>query len=303
MPTPSPALRARYGAAAPAIALDTSPVLDALLGHRSVRHFLPDALPPQTLERLVAAAQSAPSSSNLQTWSVVAVQSAESRARLAELTGPQPHLRTAPLVLAWLADLSRIARIAERSGSQAAGLDYLDTFLMAVIDAALAAQNAVLAAESLGLGTVYVGALRNQPEAVAQVLGTPAHVFPVFGLVVGHPDPARPAAVKPRLPQSAVLHRERYQAPADSAAETGGYDAELRRFQADQGLPAIDWSRQVIDRLRGPADLKGRHRLFEALLGAGFRFDDAQTAATAAATASLSAASSAVPTFPTRSPA
>lgn len=297
MSSPSAALRARYGDAAPAIALDASPVLDALLAHRSVRHFLPDPLPPQTLERLVAAAQSAPSSSNLQTWSVVAVQSADSRARLAALTGPQPHLRTAPLVLAWLADLSRIARIAARSGTQAAGLDYLDTFLMAVIDAALAAQNAVLAAESLGLGTVYVGALRNQPEEVARVLGTPAHVFPVFGLVVGHPDPDRPAFVKPRLPQSAVLHHERYQAPADAAAETGGYDAELRRFQAAQGLAPADWSQQVVERLRGPAALKGRHRLFEALLGAGFRFDDTQPSpSTAAATAPVSP-------LPLRSPA
>jgi nitroreductase len=269
-----PALAARYGAAAPAIPLDLNPVLDALLTQRSVRHFVPDALPPHALERLIAAAQSAPSSSNLQTWSVVAVQSQAGRDRLAELTGPQNHLRTAPLVLAFLADLSRIQRIAERSGREAGGLGYLDTFLMAVIDAALAAQNAVLAAQSLGLGTVYLGALRNQPEPVAALLGTPAHVFPVFGLVVGWPDPARPAAVKPRLPQSSVLHLERYRAPADAQAETGGYDAELRRFQAAEGMPTIDWTQQVIDRLRDPAALKGRHRLFEALLGAGLRFDD-----------------------------
>ena len=274
MPEIHHTLKARYGAAAPAIPLELNPVLDALLTQRSVRHFVPDALPPHALERLVAAAQSAPSSSNLQTWSVVAVQSQAGRDRLAELTGPQNHLRTAPLVLAFLADLSRIQRIAERSGREAAGLDYLDTFLMAVIDAALAAQNAVLAAQSLGLGTVYLGALRNQPEPVAALLGTPSHVFPVFGLVVGWPDPARPAAVKSRLPQSSVLHLERYRAPADAQAETGGYDAELRRFQAAEGMPAIDWSQQVIDRLRDPAALKGRHRLFEALLGAGLRFDD-----------------------------
>lgn len=274
MPSIHPALAARYGAAAPAIPLDLNPVLDALLTQRSVRHFVPDALPPHALERLIAAAQSAPSSSNLQTWSVVAVQSQAGRDRLAELTGPQNHLRTAPLVLAFLADLSRIQRIAERSGREAGGLGYLDTFLMAVIDAALAAQNAVLAAQSLGLGTVYLGALRNQPEPVAALLGLPSHVFPVFGLVVGWPDPARPASVKPRLPQPSVLHLERYRVPADAQAETGGYDAELRRFQAAKGMPAVDWTQQVIDRLRDPAALKGRHRLFEALLGAGLRFDD-----------------------------
>jgi nitroreductase len=68
-------------------------------------------------------------------------------------------------------------------------------FLMAAIDTALAAQNAVVAAESLGLGTVYIGALRNQPERVAQVLGLPHKSFAVFGLCVGHADPEQPTGV------------------------------------------------------------------------------------------------------------
>lgn len=279
------ALYARYGQAAPAIALASTPVLEALLEHRSVRHFVPDALPEHTLEQLLAAAQSAPSSSNLQTWSVIAVESQARRERLAELTGPQQHLRTAPLVLAWLADLSRIERIAARKGREPAGLGYLDTFLMAVIDAALAAQNAAIAAEALGLGTVFLGALRNHPEEVAEVLGTPPQVFPVFGLVIGRPDPARLATVKPRLPQAAVLHREQYRVPTDSSSEIGDYDAALRRFQADESLASIDWSTQVIDRLQDASALKGRDRLYEALLNAGFRFEDVSSGSGAAAVA------------------
>ncbi|KAF1023733.1 MAG: FMN reductase (NADPH) [Paracidovorax wautersii] len=274
-PTLAHLLHQRYGhdRGAPGLppGLPLNPVLDKLLDHRSVRHFSDRPLPEGTVEALVAAAQSAPSSSNLQTWSVVAVQSQASRDRLAALTGPQRHLSQAPLVLAWLADLSRIERLAQAQGREPEGLHYLDTFLMAVIDAALAAQNAVVAAESLGLGTVYLGALRNQPEAVAEVLGTPAHVFPIFGLVIGHPDPQRPAAIKPRLPQPTVLHYERYRAPASHTEEVGDYDAVLRAFQASQDLPAADWSRQVVDRLLTPDDLKGRHRLVEALHGAGFQ--------------------------------
>ena len=263
-------LQARYGAQAAAWPVPHHPVVEHILSHRSVRNFLPDALPPDTVQTVVAAAQSAPSSSNLQTWSVVAVHSQHSRDRLAELAGNQAHIRTAPLILVWLADLSRIARIAQYKDLPADGLPYLDTYLMAVIDAALAAQNAVVAAEALGLGTVYIGALRNQPEAVAQVVRTPAGVFPVFGLVVGHPDPARPAAIKPRLPQASVLHHERYTAPQDLKAEIGDYDAQLRDFQASEGLPEIDWSDLVLQRLRNADALKGRHRLVEALHGAGF---------------------------------
>lgn len=268
------ALQARYGEQAPALSLPDLPALDAMLSHRSVRHFLRDALPAHTLETLVAAAQSAPTSSNLQTWSVIAVESQERREQLAHLVGPQKHLAVAPLVLVWLADLSRIERLGQAQGRDPVGLHYLDTFLMGVIDAALAAQNAVVAAEAMGLGTVYIGGMRNQPEAVAQVLGTPPNVFPVFGLVVGHPDPARPAAVKPRLPQSAVLHREQYQVPADLYQEIGDYNANLRAFMRTHGMKEVDWSAQVVERLGSPEALTGRHRLYEALRNAGFTYKD-----------------------------
>lgn len=267
-------LQARYGNEAPTLHVPDLPVLDAMLSHRSVRHFLRDALPAHTIETLVAAAQSAPTSSNLQTWSVIAVESQERREALANLVGPQKHLGVAPLVLVWLADLSRIERLGAAQDKDPVGLHYLDTFLMGVIDAALAAQNAVVAAESMGLGTVYVGGMRNQPEKVAQVLGTPQNVFPVFGLVVGHPDPERPAQIKPRLPQSAVLHREQYQVPADQAEEIGDYNASLRAFMRSNGMKEVDWSAQVVERLGSPEALTGRHRLFEALRNAGFDYKD-----------------------------
>lgn len=268
------ALQARYGDAAPALNLPELPVLDAMLSHRSVRHFVRDALPEHTLETLVAAAQSAPTSSNLQTWSVIAVESQERREALVNLVGPQKHLAVAPLVLVFLADLSRIERLGQAQGRDPVGLHYLDTFLMGVIDAALAAQNAVVAAEAMGLGTVYVGGMRNQPEEVAKVLGTPPNVFPVFGLVVGRPDPAKPAAIKPRLPQSAVLHREQYQVPADQSQEIGDYNEALRQFMRTHGMREVDWSAQVVERLGSPEALTGRHRLYEALRNAGFRYTD-----------------------------
>lgn len=267
-------LQARYGNDVPALTLPALPVLDVMLNHRSVRHFLRDALPDNTLETLVAAAQSAPTSSNLQTWSVIAVESQERRDALANLVGPQKHLGVAPLVLVFLADLSRIERLGQAQAREPVGLHYLDTFLMGVIDAALAAQNAVVAAEAMGLGTVYVGGMRNQPEAVAKVLGTPQNVFPVFGLVVGHPDSARPAQVKPRLPQSAVLHREQYQVPANPQEEIGDYNDALRAFMRANGMKEVDWSAQVVERLGSPEALTGRHRLYEALRNAGFKYQD-----------------------------
>jgi nitroreductase len=272
MSDPFELLKARYGSGQDAPSVDTlNPVLETLFAHRSVRAFLPDALPAGTLDLLVAAAQSAPSSSNLQVWSAIAVEGQEGRERLSALVGNQKHVREAPLFLAWLVDLSRLQRLAAERGRELDGAEYLDTFLMGVIDAALAAQNAVNAAESLGLGTVYIGALRNQPEAVAAELGIKPGdgVYPVFGLVIGHPDPARPAAVKPRLPQSSVLYRERY-TPAPVEQEVGGYDEAMRAFYASQGLPVTTWSEHSLARLKSPDELKGRHRLKEALADLGF---------------------------------
>lgn len=268
--TQATALNARYGSASPTFALPELPIFDTLLSHKSVRHFLPDALPAHTLPTLMAAAQSAASSSNLQTWSVVAVQDPERRHRLSMCAGNQAHIRQAPLLLVWLADLSRTRRMGERLQAPVEGADYLDTFLMAAIDATLAAQNATLAAEAMGLGTVYIGGMRNQPEAVAQELGLPPGVFAVFGLVVGQPDPAKPAAIKPRLPQSKVLHLEQYQVPTTLAEEVGDYDAQNRVFQESQGMPVKDWSQQVVERLRGPECLSGRHTLMDTLHRMGF---------------------------------
>ena len=109
-----PLLHARYRErtdwAAPA-----NPVLETVLSHRSVRAFLPDRLPEGTLETLVAAAQSASSSSNLQVWSVAAVEDEARKARLAALAGGQKHIIEAPLFLVWLIDFDRLTRLTPKA--------------------------------------------------------------------------------------------------------------------------------------------------------------------------------------------
>ena len=273
------ALQARYGNEAGPdgwASLPANPVIESMLGHHSVRAYLPDRLPDNALPLMMAAAQSAATSSNLQTWSVVAVEDPERKARLAKLVGGQAHVRECPLLLVWLADLSRLDRVGALTGVPAQANDYLEMFLVAMVDAALAAQNAVVAAESLGLGTVYIGAMRNHPEEVAAELGLPKHAFAAFGLCVGKPDPARPASVKPRLAPSVVLHRERY-AEVGSGAPAGAerqaieqYDGMMKRFQASQAMPLVDWTAQSSTRVKGPESLSGRDRLKLALAELGF---------------------------------
>lgn len=269
-PSPLPAdFQSRYGGAAPAVEPPVNAVLETMLGHRSVRAYLPDALAPGVLETLVAAAQSAPTSSNLQAWSVVAVEDPDRKGRLADLSNSQRFIRQAPLFLCWVADLSRLTRLGEAHQRKLEGLDYLESFMVALVDAALAAQNCVVAAESLGLGTVYVGALRHHPEKVAAELNLPPNAFAAFGLAVGHPDPAVPGAVKPRLPQSLVLHREQY-GITDEGAAIAGYDKALGDFSQAVGMGQQDWTQRMISRVGTAAALSGRDRMKDALTALGF---------------------------------
>jgi nitroreductase len=265
-----PAFDARYGGAQPVDALPAAnAVLDCLLSHRSVRAYLPKALPEGTLETLIAAAQSASTSSNLQVWSVVAIEDGERKARLSQLAGRQQHVKDAPLFLVWLADLARLGVAAQSLGERAEGLQFLEALMVGVIDAALAAQNAAVALESLGLSTVYIGGIRNQPEAVAAELGLPPGVFPVFGMCVGYEDPARAATVKPRLRQEAVLHREQYRLDVQ-LPEARAYDAVLAEFWKGQGMAPPDWTRTAVSRVKAPESLHGREKLVEALQRMGF---------------------------------
>ena len=171
----------------------------------------------------------APSSSNLQAFSIVAVEDKGRKARLAKFAADQRHVEEAPLLLMFVADLARLRQIAAANGDACDGLDYTESFLIALTDAAFAAQNCLIALESIGLGGCYIGAMRNHPREVAEEIGLPPGAFVVFGMTIGYPDPNVETGIKPRLPQSIVLHRERYAPPAP--ADLAAYDEALRAFR------------------------------------------------------------------------
>jgi nitroreductase len=249
-------------------ALNTT--IETLLGHRSIRAYRDTPVDDQTLALLVAAAQSASSSSNLQTWSVVAVRDQARKDRLAVLGGDQSHIRECPLFLLWVADLARLRMAATQRDVPSAGLDYFEMFVIAAVDAALAAQNAAVAAESLGLGIVYIGGMRNHPEQVAAEIALPPAAFVLFGMCVGYADETRPAAIKPRLPQAAVLHHEQY-ALDTQPAQIDIYNEVMAEFYRRENMNTRGtWAEHSARRVAGPQSLSGRDRLREALKILGF---------------------------------
>jgi nitroreductase len=264
------ALEQRYASQSRPANLLWNETVATLLSHKSVRAYLARPLAEGTIETLIAAAQSASSSSNLNLVSVIAVTDESTKSRLAALAGNQKHIVQAPLLLLWVADLSRAARLGERQDAVVEGLDYLDSFVTAAVDAGIAAQNAVVAAESLGLGTVYIGALRNRPEDVAAVVGLPPRSAVVFGLVIGWPDPELPASIKPRPSQEAILHKNQFSDVAEAQA-LDAYEEAIRDFQRTQDLPATGWKSAVLSRFANGAALNGRDRLKGALATLGFK--------------------------------
>ncbi len=256
------AWRLRYGNSAP----DGVGIAARFLAHRSIRKYSDRPLSEQVVSGLVAAAQSAATSSNLQLWSVVSVQDPDRRAVIAKLCADQDQVHRAPWFFCFLVDHYRLRKAAARVGEEAKGLDFNEFYTMAVIDASLAAERMVCAAEAMGIGICYIGALRNDPYGVANLLELPSGVFGVFGLCLGYPAEDAKAEIKPRLPQSAVWSRERY----DKDASIGDYDDRMRAFYESQGMKGeVNWSMRSgrrVDELH----LTGREILKEFLEGRGF---------------------------------
>ncbi len=280
MTTPTPTqqalLEARYGAEQqkPENMLWT-PQVEALLSHKSVRSFLPEALPEGAIETMVAAAQSASNSSSLNQWSLVAVTDPALKQQIADRVARSvpvariPWIEEAPALLLWVADLSRGAEITQDAGKEPVVLDYLDSFLMASIDAALAAQNAAVAAESLGLGIVYLGVMRNIAKELAEMVNLPQHSFITFGMAAGVPDPARSSSIRPRPAQPAVLHYNQYQQDPDGAW-LSDYEAAYQTFRKRQNMSEKTWAGAVVESATSMDYLGGRKALRETVIQRGF---------------------------------
>lgn len=230
--------------------------IELMMKHRSVRKFKPDPVSEEQLATIVAAGQMASSSSSVQAYSVVAVTEPELKSKLAALAGNQAYVEECPVFLVWCADLYRLSDAAKRHHPEKESYaDSTENFMVATIDVALASQNAALAAESLGLGIVYIGGLRNKIEEVTELLGLPEGVYPVFGMCVGIAD--QETGIRPRLPLNAVLHRNRYDAE-ETLRGVESYDETTKAYMAARtnGERTTPWSELMAKRLTEPARLQ-----------------------------------------------
>lgn len=222
-----------------------------LQSHRSIRKFTAEPVAQDTVEELIRAGQAAATSSFIQACTVIQVSQGERRERLAEYANNQAYVKDAPVFLVFCADMHR-HEIACAMHDAPMKSGFTEQFLTASVDCALFAQNVVVAAEALGLGICYIGALRNNPAAVSETLKLPHLTYPLFGLCIGHPD--QNPEVKPRLPLSVVLKQEEYGDSGDVAA-LRDYDEQVRHYyQTRTGNPrSQSWTEQISGMLQKEA--------------------------------------------------
>jgi len=220
--------------------------LEIMASHASVRKFKDRDIPDDLLNSVIQAARQASTSSNLQAYSIIVVKDKTKKERLAELCGNQIWVKKCPMFLVICPDSRRLKKVCDRQGYKFID-SYIEMFIVATVDAALIAQNILTGAESEGLGGVMIGGIRNAPAQVSKLLGLPDRVYPLMGMCLGYPDHS--PMIKPRLPQDAVVHKERYD---DSQLDmhlaeyeqiirqTGLYDGPRRKAPSPTGKEVPD---------------------------------------------------------------
>ncbi|MGU3470199.1 oxygen-insensitive NADPH nitroreductase [Paenibacillus sp. D51F] len=245
---------------------DSNETIKLLMNHRSIRRYKNEPVTGEQLDAVLACARQASSSSHMQAYSVIGITDPELRNQIADVAGNQRHVREAPVFLVWCADLSRFGEaVAMHGGSFDATTEY---FLVATVDASLAAQNAAAAAESLGLGIVYIGGIRNDMRKMSELLRLPPLVYPVFGMCIGVPD--EQPDHRPRLPMESMYAENRYRENG-YAEDLDRYDslyAEYIRNRSGGGRES-SWTREM----KGRTDYPSRSYA-DFLREQGFSFED-----------------------------
>jgi nitroreductase len=239
-------------------------VIKLLQSHRSVRKFTDQKIEQSVLEELIRCGQSAATSSFIQACTVIQVENPAYREQMVTLAGNQPYIATAARFIVFCADMKRHQLACDMHQSQMLS-GYTEQFITATVDCALFAQNVITAARSLGIEGVYIGGIRNQIQAVSDLLSLPDLVYPVFGMCLGYP--AQNPQVKPRLPLSVILKTDRYDDEQDEA-NIREYDERVREYYRTRtgGNKDTAWSEQISDMLMKEA----RPHMLEYLKSRGF---------------------------------
>ncbi len=200
--------------------------------HRSIRNFLDKEIDDATVDEILMASQAMPNSINGQQTSVIVIRNKASKAKLAELTGGQNWIDSAPVFLVFIADFYKTNLAAQKNGLKQVIHESVEGTMVGAVDVGLNMGAAIIAAESLGLGIVPIGGVRKNPDEVIKLLDLPEYTFPVAGLALGYPKD--PSHKKPRLPFDTFKHDEKYHVEG-LKKQIDEYDQEMEQYLKEIG--------------------------------------------------------------------
>lgn len=181
--------------------------LETILNHRSIRKYKTTPIEESVLNTVLECAFRASTTGNMQVYSIVVTKDVEKKKQLAPLHFNQPMVTQAPVILTFCADFNRFNKWCELNKATP-GYDNFLSFMTGAVDALLAAQNACIGAESLGLGICYLGTTLYNAEKIMEVLKLPKGVIPITAITLGYPEEI-PELVD-RLPANGIVHYEEY---------------------------------------------------------------------------------------------
>jgi FMN reductase (NADPH) len=185
--------------------------LDYIFNRRSIRKFKRKPVPRGLIDKIVEAGQRAPTACGMQTYSFILITENKIRREIYKAIGKQKCMEEAPTWIIVCADMARQLKLFKVLGVKTE-MGPLSKFVPAVVDAALVAENIAIAAEMLGLGSVFVGSVWEAMKKIAGFLGLPKSVLPLVLVCLGYPDESPP--LRPRWPLEAVLHENKYRMPS-----------------------------------------------------------------------------------------
>ena len=193
---------------APRGGLALNSTVEAQLRHRTIRAFTDKPVEERVVATLLDVARHGATSSFYQATTIIRVKNPAIREVLYQSSG-QPYVGgDRGELFVFVVDLSRLARIRAAAGLSLEPLERTTTFLQGVKDTMISAQNMVVAAESMGLGTCYLGSIGREPRSLIEALKLPTFTFPLVGMLVGHP--AQAPQKKPRLPREMTTSVDTY---------------------------------------------------------------------------------------------
>ena len=224
----------------------TNSTIAAQMAHRTIRAYTDEPVGEDAVATLLDVARHSATASFQQQVTVIRVLDPAVREQL-HLASGQPYVGgDRGELFVFVVDLHRNAVLRERAGAPLEPLERTSLFLSGVEDAVIAAQNVVVAAESLGLGTTYLGSIIGDVRRVIEALRLPTRTYPVLGLLVGHP--AQEPQYKPRLPREIVVGTDAYPEPDDHLDALTAYDAEVEQYYdlRDTSRRVDSFSEQIV---------------------------------------------------------